>query len=132
VTKVKQNSERVLYRQELFREKLRKAEDESTAAAKHEQKRLEKPSAIATKVPYYNSIQNSKSDIHKMMIARMQDKYEEDTKHLKDFQHGSKKLHCFTNERVFSDLRFRLGYALHEAGVARSEYAKELIRQLVP
>ena len=41
-------------------------------------------------------------------------------------------LTSFSNERVFSDKKFRFSHALHEAGVANSAYAKQAVSELSP
>lgn len=73
---------------------------------------------------------NLEADPLRTTIARTHDVYEPAGVGLADFQHGT--LRSFSNEKVFSDLRFRLGNALHEAGVAQTPYARAVIKKLVP
>ena len=84
---------------------------------------------LAASVPYYKDIMNKSSDIHKTTEARKQDVYGGRSK-LADFQSG--RLKSFTNEKVFSNANFRLGHALHEAGVANSAYARDAVRNAIP
>ena len=35
-------------------------------------------------------------------------------------------------KKIFNDLCFRLGHALHEAGVANADAAGDVVKQLVP
>ena len=87
--------------------------------------------ALAASVPYHSTIKNIKSNIQKSTESRMNDIYEpsSDTG-LTDFQMG--KLKSFTNERVFSDPKFRLGFALHEKGLASTAYAVAVMKRLIP
>ena len=119
------------YRQEQRKEKIlakKKAEDDATKA---EERRLERLSALAASVPYYRTIMNTTSDIHRSTEARKHDVYvgRDD---LADFQCGLQKLRSFTNEKLFSDSKFRLGNALHEAGVSHTTYARDVIRNAIP
>jgi hypothetical protein len=38
----------------------------------------------------------------------------------------------FTDEKLFSDPKFRLAYALHESGVASSAYSCAVVKRLIP
>ncbi|KAL7548031.1 hypothetical protein ACHAWF_011317 [Thalassiosira exigua] len=123
------NRERTNYRQERMKNKVearRKAEDE---AFRMEEKRLESLLKLAASVPYYKSIMDTSADIHKSTEARKNDVYGGRTG-LADFQCG--RMNSFTNEKVFADANFRLGSALHEAGVAHSTYARDVIRNAIP
>ena len=94
------------------------------------QKRLEK---LAKSVPYYSSISSKKADLTKSTVARMSDIFEPSNhSELMDFQQGLKKLHTFTDERLFSDPKFRLAHALHESGKAKSLYSLAIVNQLIP
>lgn len=104
----------------------KKVEEE---AIKAEEQRLERLSFLAASVPYYHAIMNTTSDIHRSTEARKNDVYEGRSE-LADFQIGVQK--SFTNEKLFSDARFRLGNALHEAGVAQTRYARDVVRNAIP
>jgi hypothetical protein len=84
---------------------------------------------LAASVPYYRNIVTTSSDIYKTTEARKNDVYA-GRGELADFQSG--KFKSFTEERVFSDSKFRLGNALHEAGVANTTYARDVIRRMIP
>ena len=87
--------------------------------------------ALAASVPYHSTIKNIKSNIQKSTASRMNDIFEpcSDTG-LSEFQIG--KMTGFTNERVFSDPKFRLGFALHEKGLATSAYSVAVVKRLIP
>lgn len=87
--------------------------------------------ALAASVPYHSAIKNVKSNIEKSTASRMNDIYEpcSDTG-LSEFQMG--KMTGFTNARVFSDPKFRLGFALHEKGIASTAYSIAVVKRLIP
>jgi len=98
------NRQRSIFREAQITNKLleqKKAEEEACAA---EKARLEKLNNLATNVPYYKTIAEKTSDIHKTTQARKNDKYGGRSK-LADFQCGNLK--GFSNEKVFSDAKFR-------------------------
>ena len=91
---------------------------------------MDKLTALAVTVPYYSNIINKKIDLHKSTAAIMNDVYE--SCDLADFQQGLTKLRTFTNERVFSDPKFRLAHALHEKGIANSAYSHAVVKRIIP
>ena len=147
------NRQRSIFREAQMNNKLLEQKMADEAASRAEKARLEKLNNLATNVPYYNSITEKVSDIYKTTQARKNDVYEGRSM-LADFQCGNLK--GFTNERIFSDAKFRyahdftclitlshiisthsvckhsLGNALHEAGVARSTYARDKVREVIP
>lgn len=126
-----QRTYRVTFRQQQREGRKQKALESIIQASRSEELRLERLSALAASVPYYSKIMNLEADPLRMTIARTNDIYEPAaTNGLADFQQGA--LRSFSNEKVFSDLRFRLGNALHEAGVAQTPYARAVIKKLVP
>ena len=124
------NAERVTYRFILNQEKMRAMEHSANLKALSDRERMERLSALAASVPYFENIVNAKADLSKNTVCRSHDVYSEDLRGLRDFQ--SKNLSCFSNEKVFSDVRFRLGAALHAAGVAKSAASRSLVKTLVP
>jgi len=128
--RMEENKERITYRFILNQEKMRALEHEANLKSLAERERLERLSALAASVPYFEKILNAKADLSKNTVCREHDIYEEDLRGLHDFQ--SKQLSCFSNEKVFSDVRFRLGAALHAAGVARSAASRSLVKSIVP
>eukprot|EP00520_Triparma_pacifica_P017959 CAMPEP_0118646102 /NCGR_PEP_ID=MMETSP0785-20121206/7863_1 /TAXON_ID=91992 /ORGANISM="Bolidomonas pacifica, Strain CCMP 1866" /LENGTH=613 /DNA_ID=CAMNT_0006538045 /DNA_START=88 /DNA_END=1925 /DNA_ORIENTATION=+ len=118
--RMEKNGERVVYREILNQERLRQVEHELELKKIAEKEKNERLSALAATVPYYEKILNAKADLDKTTVARENDFYEEDRSGLSDFQHGVGKLRSFTNEKVFSDVRFRLGNALRAAGIAQT------------
>jgi len=121
--------ERTTYRQEQIENKRMTKKEADDEAGRAEEVRLERLNALATSVPYYKSIMDKTSDIHKSTEARKNDVYGGRTE-LADFQCG--KLKSFTEDKIFSDSKFRLGNALHEAGLARSTYARDVVRNAIP
>lgn len=113
-----------------------------TSRAKTNQKRMENEereeiarqerlNALAASVPYHATIKNIKSNLQKSTESRMNDIYEPSSDSgLTDFQMG--KMTSFSNERVFSDPKFRLGFAFHEKGLASSAYAVAVMKRLIP
>ena len=123
------NRKRTTYRQERIKSKAMEQKKADEEALRLEEIRLERLNALAASVPYYKSIMDKTSDIHKSTQARKHDVYG-GRSDLADFQSG--KVKNFTNEKLFSDSRFCLGNALHEAGLANSTYARDVVRQAVP
>ena len=73
-----------------------------------ELKRQERLRALAASVPYHDTVKNIRSNVHKTTRARMNDYYEPSSDStLADFQQGMSKLRSFTDEKVFSDPKFR-------------------------
>ncbi len=119
----------ILYRQGKGKEKLiarLKAEEEAQG---EEEKRLRRLNSLAASVPYYGTIMKANSDIHKSTESRKRDVYQ-GRMDLADFQCGNLK--SFTDEQLFRDSRFRLGNALHAAGLAHTEYARDVMREAIP
>jgi len=130
--RMEQNGERVVYREILNQERLRQVEHEVQLKRIAEEEKMDRLSALAASVPYYENIMNAKADLGKSTVARENDVWEEDRSGLTDFQHGVGKLRSFTNEKVFSDVRFRLGAALHAAGIAQTAASRAVVRQMIP
>lgn len=124
------NKERTQNRETQRRHKLKSKENEQMMSARAEEQRLYRLRALAASVPYYKTIINTVSDIQKTTEARKNDVYTSRDKSLADFQSG--QLKSFTNDKVFSDSKFRLANALHEAGLAQSAYAKNIVRNAIP
>jgi len=127
-----QNKKRILFRSSIINEKAQQHKEKTLDMLMEEQQRIEKLNALARKVPYYNSILNAKADLQKTTVARFNDFYQEGSLGLADFQHGTKRMHFFPDEKIFSDVRFRLGVALREAGVAQSSYARAVVKEMIP
>ena len=123
------NRERSKFRQGKLISKEVAKQEACQQAARLEEKRLAKLSNLAASVPYYQSIMDTTSDIHKTTKSRENDVYGGRSK-LADFQSGNLK--SFTNDKLFSDKNWRLGNALHEAGVANSTYARDIVRAQIP
>jgi hypothetical protein len=130
--RMEKNGERVVYREILNQERLRQVEHEVQLKKIAEKEKNERLSALAATVPYYENILNAKADLDKTTVARENDFWEEDRSGLTDFQHGVGKLRSFTNEKVFSDVRFRLGTALRAAGIAQTAASRAVVAKMVP
>ena len=132
LSKHRENKERTKKREIQRQNKITSQQHANMASSKAEELRLERLSALAASVPYYRDIINAESDIHKTTEARKNDVYMCRDASLADFQCGLQQLRCFTNDKVFSDSKFRLANALHEAGVAQSVHARNVVRQAIP
>ena len=124
----KTNRERSEFRQEQIVLKELTQQKADTEALREEELRLSRLNALASSTPYYNNIMNKEADIHKTTFARKQDFFRRSQ--LPDHQSGNLK--SFTTDKVFSDSKFRLSNALHEAGVSNTAYARDVIRQVIP
>jgi hypothetical protein len=112
--------------------KIKSKQMSDVESAREEVERLERLSVLASSVPYYRNIINTVPDIHKTTKARTNDVYTGRDASRTDFQCGLQQLKSFTNDKVFSDPKFRLANALHEVGVANSTYARDVVRQTIP
>lgn len=121
--------ERTAYRQEQMESKLMAQKKAEVEALREEESRLERLNTLAASVPYYKSIMDQSSDINKSTEARKNDVYG-GRGELADFQSG--KLKSFTEDKIFSDSKFRLSNALHEAGLSNTTYARDVVRNVIP
>ena len=126
------NDERVTYRTILGKERVRQLQHEAAERDRAEREKEERLQRLAETVPYYQAMIDAKADLSKMTVARENDVYVEDGRGLLDFQIGAGKMRSFTNEKVFSDVRFRLGVALHAAGISQTAAARDIVKRLVP
>ena len=126
------NKARTIHRALQLQDKIQSKKNADTAAAKTEERRLEQLCALAASVPYYKNIIDATPDIYKTTEARKADIFTKRDTSLADFQCGLHQLKSFTNDKVFSDSKFRLANALHEAGLARSSYARDVVRNAIP
>ena len=95
--------------------------------------KLEKLKKLAASVPYHSSIISKKADLTKSTAARANDIFVPScSDDLRDFQLGLQKLNCFTDEKIFSDPKFRLAHALHESGKANTAYSLAVVKQIIP
>jgi len=124
----KTNRDRSEFRHEQIELKELSQYESNMEALREEELRLSRLNALASSTPYYNNIMNKEADIHKTTFARKQDFFRRSQ--LPDHQSGNLK--SFTTEKVFSDSKFRLSNALHEAGVSNTAYARDVIRQAIP
>jgi hypothetical protein len=94
----------------------------------------ERLKSLAESVPYYESISRLKADIFKTTNAARMQMYQGENMATSDprfsFQHGATI--SFSDERCFSDFKFKLSHALHEAGLAQSSYSRDMVKQLIP
>lgn len=132
LSKHRANKDRTNHREEERKNKIEIKRSCNIASSKAEERRLERLRALAATVPYYQNIVNTTPDIYKTTEARKNDVYTTRDASLADFQCGLQQLKSFTTEKIFSDPKFRLANALHEAGVAQSTYARDVIRCAIP
>lgn len=130
--RMEENGERVEYRGIVRVEKMREKEHEMEMKRIREREMIERLNALAATVPYWDNVVNAKADLEKSTVARENDVYCEDLTGLYSFQQGDGKLRSFTNEKVFSDVRFRLGAALRAAGISGTAASGNVIRQMIP
>jgi len=103
--------------------------------AELEIKKYKRLKALAESVPYHENIINRKPDIFKTTNARVHGIYQssgddENNRSRFCFQQGIAV--SFSEKRCFSDYKFKLSHALHEAGIARSHYSRSIVKQLIP
>eukprot|EP01041_Mallomonas_annulata_P009797 gene9797-20385_t len=111
-------------REELRLQKEIQRRQREEEAKESEEKRLQILQQLAAQVPYWDKIQNAKAMLSHITIAAAAHAYipveEEGTR-------GHLPLNGFTDERVFRDARFRLGLALHAAGLQHTEAARMVV-----
>jgi hypothetical protein len=122
--------QRTTYRERLRLQKIEERKLELMFQFEREQERIERLHKIAHSVPYYQKIKECKANIHKTTCARKYDLYEKDDSGLADFQ--SNKMQNFSNEKLFSNIRFKLADALFSSGVANTTYAQSIVKAMVP
>jgi hypothetical protein len=122
--------QRTSYRESLRLGKMQERKLELMIQYEREQERIERLDKLARSAPYYLKIKQCKADIHKTTCARKNDLYVKDDSGLADFQLN--KMQNFSNERLFSNIRFKLADALFSSGVANSSYAQSIIKAMVP
>ena len=83
----------------------------------------------AASCPYQEKILDLESDVLKTTKARQNDFYRRQND-LADFQRGT--LRSFSDERCFSDNKYRLAHALHEAGINNTVAARDAVRNVIP
>ena len=132
IERMKQNEERVSYREKKLLHKLDEKRTALKEAARAEELKYERLSQLAATVPYWDNILDARSNIHGTTVARENAAYQEDTTGLTAFQHGLSKLHSFTEEKIFSDRAFRLGHALNEKGISHTVAARDAIALCCP
>jgi hypothetical protein len=122
--------QRTSYRESLRLGKMQERKLELIFQYEREQERIERLDKLARSAPYYHKIKECKANIHRTTCARKNDLYEKDDSGLADFQLN--KMQNFSNERLFSNIRFKLADALFSSGVANSSYAQSIIKAMVP
>jgi len=132
IERIKANGERVSYRVTRLLNKMDEKRKALTEATRAEELKYERLSQLAATVPYWDNILDVQANIHANTVARENGAYHEDATGLTAFQHGLSKLQSFTNEKVFSERRFRLGHALHEAGISQTAAARDAVARAAP
>ena len=122
------NRTRISYRKEQMLSRQLKEQEKNVQQVREEEARLDRLNSLAASVPYYESIMDKAPDIHKTTKARENDFYRKPK--LQDFQSGN--LRSFTTDKVFSDSKFKLASALHEAGLSNTTYARDVVRAAIP
>eukprot|EP00984_Skeletonema_dohrnii_P027521 scaffold17082_cov150-Skeletonema_dohrnii-CCMP3373.AAC.8 len=123
------NKERSTFRQEQRQQKLIAQQEAEDKMTRERELQLERLSFLAMSCPYQKKIADLSADIHKSTNARQNDFFRRQSD-LADFQldrHTS-----FTDEKIFSDKKFRLANSLHEAGINKTIAARDVIRNVIP
>jgi len=127
--KMRFNQERSAFREEQRENKVF-AQQAAVEKSKREREfQLGRLSALALSCPYQKKIADLKPDIHKSTNARQNDFFRRQND-LADFQLGRHR--SFTDEKLFSDPKFRLSNALYEAGINNTIAARDVIRNAIP
>lgn len=122
------NGDRVKFRQARRVDKLAEEKAAARTLARLEEKRCEKLNRLAASVPYHETLTTISANIMKSTAATDASKYQHDKSCLSDFDVSNQSF--FSEERLFSDPKFRLGHALREAGVAESNLAAAMVADL--
>ena len=123
------NKERSTYREEQRGQKMI-AKQEATEKLKREREiQLERLSTLAMTCPYQKTITDLQPDIHKSTKARHFDLFRRQSD-LADFQSGRHT--SFSEDKIFSDKKFRLAHSLHEAGINKTIEARDVVRNVIP
>lgn len=121
------------FREHEWKKQIKSQEQKVLRLQQLEIERDKKLREIAMNVPYYLAIKHKTSNLQKTTAARFNDTFEPSADcDLEDFQQGARKLHSFSNAKVFSDTKFRLAHELHESGMAHTAYACAVVKQLIP
>ena len=101
--------------------------------------RLEKLMKLAQTVPYYDSIQEAESRLDYITTAVRNHEYKPyiaDTTMGRNIDNNAlgvfQPLHGFEDNKIVSDIRFKLVSALREAGVHNTPHAQHIIQQYHP
>ena len=123
------NKERSGFRVEQRQNKLQAQQEAEEKQKRERESQLERLSALALSCSYQKKIADLQPDIHKSTNARQNDFFRRQSD-LADFQLGRHR--SFTDEKLFSDPKFRLSNALHEAGINKTIAARDVIRNAIP
>ena len=128
LARMQTNGDRVKFRQARRVDKLAEEKAAARTLARLEEKRCEKLNRLAASVPYHETLTTISANIMKSTAATDASKYQHDKSCLSDFDVSNQSF--FSEERLFSDPKFRLGHALREAGVAESNLAAAMVADL--
>jgi len=123
------NRERSTFREEQREQKIIAKQEQESKMMRERELQLERLSALALSCPYQKTITDLQPDIHKSTNARQNDFFRRQSD-LADFQRGRQT--SFTDEKLFSDTKFRLANSLHEAGINKTIAARDVIRNVIP
>jgi hypothetical protein len=123
------NKERSAFREEQRENRLLAQQKEEEKSKREREFQLERLSELAMSCPYQKKIADLQPDIHKSTNARQNDFFRRQSD-LADFQLGRHR--SFTDEKLFSDPKFRLTNALYEAGINKTIAARDVIRNAIP
>jgi len=125
---VEANREKVARRENLRLLKEEEKRKREAAAEEEEAQRVELLHQLAAQVPYWENIQNAKSQLDHVTAAVKAQEYvrgEEETR-------GHFRATGFADKKIVSDARLRLAFALREAGLHHSEAARSAVASFHP
>mmetsp|Transcript_49844 Transcript_49844/g.85708 ORF Transcript_49844/g.85708 Transcript_49844/m.85708 type:complete len:98 (-) Transcript_49844:1172-1465(-) len=80
---------------------------------------------IAAQVPYYDRLQEIEADLTKDTAFTRANLFAEGDK-----ARGYHPMFGYSDKKVFTDIRFKIGLALREAGIAHTSHAAQVVAQM--
>jgi len=125
---VEKNKPNVERRQELLNEREQEKKASQLALQMQQERRLEFLQRLAESVPYIDALKAATAKLDHVTAAAAAHQFTEFDEH----NRGYMPLNGFTDKKLFSDARFRLGVYLREAGVVQSKVAAQVVREWNP
>ena len=125
---VEKNKPKVERRRELLNERAEEKKASQLALQMQQERQLEFLQRLAESVPYIDALKAATSKLDHVTAAVTAHQFTEFDEH----NRGYMPLNGFTDKKLFSDARFRLGIYLREAGVVQSKVAAQVVREWNP